>query len=347
MNERRQRKKTIIDEEQRLIDKDEQLAKRMDDRKKVRANIYSLIDNAIAVGTPEERAIAILRHDTEGSVVLAQLKRKVCFVATREEEELITKYIKLHHQLDLVVRRLYTEIKAYETEIGYLATLIDKLEAIPNDLVMNAMLYGELVKAKADGGETHMGYKIGREEINLDAITPEALLEEINATYQKDGVRYLPNIKKLQRGTIYKKHGVEIFGVVNTDGSAPLIADLNFEGGLFDKLREQAEDSAKFLARIKGYAEAIKKFATINNYDLFLPSAFYRFVESIEREIYSRDIIAADFHCSYLNDKRAAGETITPREEQEAFVPDYREVMADKATKRYATNMIKILRNGE
>lgn len=123
--------------------------------------------------------------------------------------------------------------------------------------------------------------------------------------------------------------------------------DISFEGGLYSKIKKQAEDAADALSAVKSYIEALEDYLTENRYWLFLPTAVELTITNVKAERFSRSIIDKKYHRSELNHKKIdLKEPVTPEEELLGIVPDYYEVETDSDIMEYCKLGIKIIRDG-
>ena len=326
------------------------LALRIEERKTARPDMA--VADVIKDGTPEEKAILHLKNFDmdrmykKGFLSDKEQRDLVFSFDNQEDKAVFFNYLKLFGDIGKYTDKLSYTIKMYEVEIGYLSKLIDKYEAISRDIVVYEILYG----SRKMSDHTGMSYNlIDRDKKNmkrLDDTTPEALLAEINEKHKDDGVIFRANVKgELKWGTLHENSNVTLSGYINTDQSGTLFADIDFKGGLYDQIKEQAKETEKFLSFVKAYIEPIEEYINENYYYDYVPSRLQNFIDCIKEQEYSRSIIAKEYHLSYINDKRSKGEEITKLEEYEAFVPDYRAVKPHKEVMDSCVKFIKDVRN--
>lgn len=330
------------------------LALRIEERKAARPDMA--VADVIKDGTPEEKAILRLkdydltRMGGKNFLSKEEIRELHFSYETTEDKAAFLNYLKLYNDLFKYADRLLGVIKMYEVEVALLSKLIDKYEAIQRDMVVYELLYGSLVMARSKGGKTGMSYSLTskdpKDRKRLDDTTPEELIADFNEIHKDDGVVFKINVKgELQWGTLHENSNVTLSGYVNSDQSGTLIADIDFKGGLYDQIKEQAEMAEKFLSYVKAYIEAIEEYIEDNYYNDFVPSSLVNFINDIKEQKFSRRIIAKEYHLSPLNDKRSKGEEVTKGEEYEAVVPDYREVIPDQEVKDSCYNCIRDYRN--
>lgn len=326
------------------------LALRIEERKAARQDITTA--DIIKNGTPEEKAILHLKNfDSKkyGKSVLSEKEQKYLINSFEsiEEKAIFVNYLKLYADLGQYADKLLYVVKMYEVEAALLSKLIDKYEAIQRDITMYEILYGSLVMSKGNSG---MGYNLQDNDKKnmkrLDDTTPEALLAEMNEVHKKDGVIFRSNIHgelKQEMRPIAKN--VTFRKWVCKDDEETLIADIDFKGGLYDQIKEQAEDCKKKLSFVKAYIEPVEAYLDENDYYAFSPSRLLKAITDIKEQNFTRDIIAHEYHRSYVNDKRSNGEEVTKGEEYEAVVPDYREITAHKEVKDSCIKYLKETRD--
>lgn len=326
------------------------LALRIEERKAARQDITTA--DIIKNGTPEEKAILHLKNfDSKkyGKSVLSEKEQKYLINSFEsiEEKAIFVNYLKLYADLGQYADKLLYVVKMYEVEAALLSKLIDKYEAIQRDITMYEILYGSLVMSKGNSG---MGYNLQDNDKKnmkrLDDTTPEALLAEMNEVHKKDGVIFRSNIHgelKQEMRPIAKN--VTFRKWVCKDDEETLIADIDFKGGLYDQIKEQAEDCKKKLSFVKAYIEPVEAYLDENDYYAFSPSRLLNAITDIKEQNFTRDIIAHEYHHSYVNDKRSNGEEVTKGEEYEAVVPDYREITAHKEVKDSCIKYLKETRD--
>lgn len=326
------------------------LALRIEERKAARPDIT--IADVIKKGTPEEKAILHLRNfDSKkyGKSVLSEKEQKdlVYSFTSVEEKAIFLNYLKLYADLGQYADKLLYVIKMYEVEAALLSKLIDKYENVQKDVPLFEILYGSLVMSNGHSG---MGYNLQDNDKTkmkrLDDTTPEALLAEMNEAHKNDGVIFRANLKgELKREMRPVGKGVKYNKWINIDGEETLIADIDFKGGLYDQIKEQAETCEKNLTFVKAYIEAIEEYLDENGYYDFSPSRLLNAIKNIKEQNFTRDIIAHEYHRSYINDKRSNGEEVTKGEEYEAVVPDYRDIKAHKIIKESCIKFLKETRD--
>lgn len=327
------------------------LALRIEERKAARPDMA--VADVIENGTPEEKAILHLRNFDMGRMYkeafLSKEERKalVNSLESQEDSAVFFNYLKLFADIGKYADKLAYVFKMYQVEVALLSKLIDKYEAIQRDIVVYQMLYGSIIMGK---GHTGMSYNIESNDKtkmkSLDSATPESLIAEFNEVHKKDGVIFRSNVKgELQWGTLHDNANVTISGEVNSDGSGILVADIDFEGGLYDQIKEQAKECEEKLSFVKAYIEPIEEYLEEYFYHSFAPSRLELTISNVKEERFSRDIIAPEYHLSHINDKRANGEKVTKGEEYEAVVPDYNEVQANEEVKQSCYKFIKQVRN--
>lgn len=332
------------------------LALRIEERKAARPDMA--VADVIKDGTPEEKAILRLKDydltkvSGKGFLTKDEIRGLHFSYETLVEKAYFINYLKLYNDLFKYADRLLGVIKMYEVEVALLSKLIDKYEAIHKDVEVYEILYGTLVMARSKNSKTGMSYSLTskdpKDRKRLDDTTPEELLADFNEVHKDDGVVFKVNIKgELQWGTLHDGGNVTLSGYVNSDQSGTLIADIDFKGGLYDQIKEQAKETEKFLSFVKAYIEPIEEYINENYYNDFVPSSLVSFINDIKEQKFSRRIIAKEYHLSPLNDKRSKGEEVTKGEEYEAVVPDYREVIPDQEVKDSCYNCIRDYRNAE
>ena len=303
------------------------LALRIEERKAARPDMA--VKDVIKDGTPEEKAILrlkdydLIRMGGKNFLSKEEIRELHFSYETTEDKAVFLNYLKLYSDLFKYADRLLGVIKMYEVEVALLSKLIDKYEALDRDLLFYDILYGSLVGTK---GHSDMEYNLHDNDRTkmkrLDDTTPEALLEEFNDIYKNDGV---------------------VFKDPKQDGT--LVADIDFKGGLYDQIKEQAEKTTRYLSYVKAYIEPVEEYIEENYYSDFVPSSLVNIINDIKEQKFSRRIIANEYHLSRLNDKRKNGEAITKKEEYEAVVPDYREVVPDQEVKDSCYKCIRDYRN--
>lgn len=327
------------------------LALRIEERNAARPDM-AVVD-VIKNGTPEEKAILNLRNFDMGRMYkqafLSKEEQKalVDSFTTAEDKAVFLNYLKLFADIGKYADKLLYVVKLYEVEAALLSRLIDKYDTIQRDITMYEILYGSLVMSKGHSG---MGYNLqDNDKANmkrLDDTTPEALLAEMNEVHKNDGVIFKPNLKgelkqemrPIAKNVTYRKW-------VNVDDEETLIADIDFKGGLYEQIQEQAKECERKLSFVKAYIEPIEAFLEENNYFAFVPSRLLNAIDNIKEQNFTKEIIAKEYHRSYINDKRSNGEEVTKGEEYEAVVPDYREITADEEIKLSCIKFIKQVRN--
>lgn len=320
-------------------EENEQLAARIKERKAARKGLD--VDEIIKSGTPEEKAaLAVSDYDAssfcKGGFLSPENKKALkASIATYEDSVTFMGYLKLYSDLVFCENRLAYLFKRYQVEVALLSKLIDKYEAIQKDLGIYQAIYGERVGSGSGRG---IKYNLTNDKTNAKDIsqtTPEALLVEFNEVHKGDGVIFKDNVKgNLVEGTLYDGNGITIYGEINEDGSKTLIADIDFKGGLYDQIKDQAKECEKELSYVKGAIEAIEDYVIGNCFLAFVPNRMELTIENVKEERFSRSVIAPGYHQSQLNYKRDdKGETVTKEEEYEAVVPDYYEVQADEDVK--------------
>lgn len=332
------------------------LALRIEERKAARPDMA--VADVIKDGTPEEKAILRLKDydltkvSGKGFLTKDEIRGLHFYYDTLVEKAYFINYLKLYNDLFKYADRLLGIIKMYEVEVALLSKLIDKYEAIQRDIVVYEILYGSLIMAQSKHGKTGMSYSLKskdqKDRKRLDDTTPEELLAEFNEIHKDDGVVFKVNVKgELQWGTLHENSNVTLSGYINSDQSGTLIADIDFKGGLYDQIKEQAKETEIFLSFVKAYIEPIEEYIEDNYYNDFVPSPLVNFINDIKEQKFSRRIIAKEYHLSYINDKRSKGEEVTKGEEYEAVVPDYREVIPDQEVKDSCYKCIRDYRNAE
>ena len=305
------------------------LALRIEERKAARPDMA--VADVIKDGTPEEKAMLRLKDydltkvSGKGFLSKEEIRELHFSYETTEDKAAFLNYLKLYSDLFKYADRLLGVIKMYEVEVALLSKLIDKYEAIDRDLLIYYILYGSLVGTKGHSDITYNLHDNDRTKMkSLDDTTPEALLEEFNDIYKNDGV---------------------VFKDPKQDGT--LVADIDFKGGLYDQIKEQAEKTERYLSYVIAYIEPVEEYIDENYYNDFVPSSLVNIINDIKEQRFSRRIIAKEYHLSRLNDKRKNGEAITKKEEYEAVVPDYREVVPDQEVKDSCYKCIRDYRNAE
>lgn len=327
------------------------LALRIEERKTARPDMA--VADVIKNGTPEEKAILHLKNFDMGRMYkeafLSKEEQKALANSfdTIEEKAVFLNYLKLFADLGQYADKLAYVFKMYQVEVALLSKLIDKYDAIQREIVVYEILYGSLVMSNGHSG---MGYNIKDNDKTkmkrLDDTTPEALLAEFNEVHKNDGVIFRANVKgDLQWGTLHENGSVSFKGYINEDGANTIIADIDYKGGLYDQIKEQAEECEEKLSFVKAYIEPIEEYLEGNFYHAFAPSRLELTISNVKEERFSRDIIAPEYHLSHVNGKRANGEEVTKGEEYEAVVPDYNEVQAHEEVKQSCYKFIKQVRN--
>lgn len=326
------------------------LALRTEERKAVRPDMA--VADVIKNGTPEEKAILHLNNyemSTFRKSVMSKKENIDLFHSfeTAEEKAVFLNYLKLFADLGEYADKLLYVVKLYEVEAALLSKLIDKYEAIQKDVVMFEILYGSLIMSK---GHTGMSYNLKSNDKTkmkrLDDTTPEALLADMNEVHKKDGVIFRANVKgELKEEMRPVAKNVTYRMGVNIDGEDTLIADIDFEGGLYDQIKEQAEECQTNLSYVKAYIEPVETYLEAYGYFDFAPSRLIDAINDIKEQNFTRNIIAKEYHRSYINDKRSNGEEVTKGEEYESFVPDYREITAHEEVKQSCIKFLKQVRD--
>lgn len=322
-------------------------------RTKERKAIRDLsLDEVIKNGTPDEKAYIVLRYYDDSKFgkekyTREQISTVFSTFETENDEAIFFTYFKLYDDLFAYADKLFLVQKRYEVQIAILSNLISKYEAIQRDMIVYQILYGSCLTGK---GHTGMSYNIqggGKNKSkSLDETTPEALLAEFNEIHKGDGVIFKDNVKgKLQWGKLHDGANASFYGEVNEDLSGTILADIDFKGGLYDQIKKQAERCEIELSYVKAYIEPIKAYVKKNKYEMFAPTRLHYSIEGIEEERLSRRLIAKEYHISELNDKRKKGKEVTKKEEYEAVVPDYREVVPDAEVKESCLTRLKKMRD--
>lgn len=314
------------------------LALRTEERKAVRKDMA--VADVIKDGTPEEKAILRLkdydlqRMGSKGFLTLAEQKALHFSYPSPEEKAVFLNYLKLYSDLGDYGDKLLYAFKMYQVEVALLSKLIDKYEAIDRDLMFYEILYGSLVGSKGNSGMKYNLHDNDKTKMkSLDDTTPEALLAEFNDIHKNDGVVF-KDFFRIKADQAEREKVKEY-----------LVADIDFEGGLYDQIKEQGKKCEVTLSYVIAYIEPIEEYIKTNHYEDFAPSRLTNAIKNVKEELFSRSLIAPEYHLSRLNDKRKNGEEITKKEEKEAVVPDYREIAPDKRVKETCITFLKQKRN--
>lgn len=284
------------------------LAERKEERQTARTDME--VEEVIKSGTPEEKALTILRdyeRERNGEKPTLTLKQKKALhfdYEKKEERAFFLNYLKLYSDLSDYADKLIPIYRAYQIEIALLSKQTDKYDAIQKDFVLYGILYNSLGKENSD-----IKYNLYDNDLtkmkSLAENTPETLLAEFKERHKDDGVSF------------YAPNGHLELETTN----------------LCEQMEEQGYKCMQKLSFVKAYIEPVEEYLEENGYRDYAPSKLLSPIRDTIEERFSRSIIAPEFHKSLLNDRRNKGEEILIKEMYAAVVPDYREVEPSKIVK--------------
>lgn len=273
------------------------------------------IEEIIESGTPEERAALIISdHDLKrtygikGVLSEADKKRLQANLNKRPQEErnVFLFYAKEYDRLNRFYPRLHNYIKAYQAEVGLLATLIAKWEAYDREAEICNKLYRSFIDKqpfKAPDGRT-----ISPTEAEEFALCYRNNLLEVHSDWKE--------------ATLLFDEATNTFR-----------ADIDGECKLYEKIKKQAEDTRKSLSQLKTAIKVAEDYIFDEVAYFVEPAQMENSIEMVETECYARSYGGPlRYFRSELNARKDKGETITPEDEKRAVIPDFYEVELNAKT---------------
>ena len=211
--------------------------------------------------------------------------------------------------------------QGYLLRVSELARLIDKYETLEGNTMLYELLYSCVTHKR---GKTGIKYSLvdNIPQKSLDDTTPEGLLAEMNDLHKDDGVKYI--VTK------------------NAQGEDELKANMQYNGGLRERLVTKAAECATWLSYVKAYITTIEDYVGKYYLTPFLPVEMAQNIENVKGEKYTQKTIAREYHLSEINKKRAEGQAVSIEEVQMALVPDYEETTPNELVAQSCIHWLKL-----
>lgn len=208
--------------------------------------------------------------------------------------------------------------KTYQTAVAQLAVSLNIWEA------------GEAA-AKIENEEWKLcegiGKVVGANVVNLDRL---GVLESVAKTFNK---------QRAVKGTKLKVDKAK----------SELVLDISFKGGLYEKIKKEAENAQECMEDFIAFYKAIEDVRKYLYVD-YLPISITISAQNIKEDFYTRYLVEEKaFFRSYLNERKDRGETITAADKRRALIPDYFEARPTKElyemNRRTLTKQLKEIRD--
>lgn len=225
---------------------------------------------------------------------------------TQDEVDEYIEYGTIYDKLRDYNNQFRYVFKMYQLDLSMLQTLITKWEGYEQEAFLYSVLYRSL---KVTKGSTGMKYSLtdGTNLKELDATTPETLLQELN-----DHNKHMGDVRYVAVGDEIK-------------------ADIDFEGGLYSKIQEQVGEAVTRFAMVKAYCLALLAYAVKRRVFGLIPTDMLELMENARYGLFAQTLAGSkEYLRSTINEKKKNGEPVTPEEEHKAVYPDYEDIKADK-----------------
>ena len=234
-----------------------------------------------------------------------ELTEIITSIKTNDDRDLSHLCVKEYNTISNFGKLLSFFFKRFQTSYAILAVLLNKWDSYEYTAKQLTLLYSlmknSFIDICEDGEIGELGEEIYPEE------TRQNFIQDLLYANVLDGATLKFNKK------------TENFYI-----------DVDEKGGLYSRILEEAKSATKDLSDFKAYVVVAKEY--INKSTLkFMPIPILTSIENAEEERYARYLVKnLRYFRSELNQRKERGETITPREEKMAVIPDFYEVKPSK-----------------
>lgn len=212
-------------------------------------------------------------------------------IKTEEDKELLTKSIKEYNILRNYGMNLSYYFKRFQTAFAVLAVLLNKWDSYDKE---------------AQKLTTSLKRWRERDKEVSEWFVKISLLSSVEDQWEGARLRF--------------DHKKDNFSV-----------DVDGDGGLYSKIREEAASTTEALSDFKAYAVVVQEFLEKESKLQYMPISIQMSIENAEEERYTRYLVKnLSFFRSEINLRKSKGEKITKEEEKMAVIPDYYEVTPTK-----------------
>lgn len=220
-------------------------------------------------------------------------------IKTDEDRELLTNSIKEYNILRNYGMNLSFYFKRFQTAFAVLAVLLNKWDN-----------YLQVAEAQTNA------YAAYRDNSLWDFATDPKDKEKALALF----VEVTRKMKTLEGAKLRFNKIAECFSV-----------DVDGDGGLYSKIKEEAASTTEALSDFKAYAVVVQEFLQKESKLQYMPISIQMSIENAEEERYTRYLVKnLSFFRSEANLRKSKGEEITKEEKKMAVIPDYYEVKPTK-----------------
>ena len=278
---------------------------------------YEVMSRAevIKKGTPMQKLrlyfsnIDMTRYFNTESDMLTPEEKAALIASTRKElgvpfiKECLTEYKKIQDY----GTHLRASFKVLQVSFAFLAELLHKWNSYEELAKEYTMTYRNVTERLRSSGCGEFAIKVAQNAI-IDTATEKNL----------DGAKLI------------FEEGFRKFKL-NVDG----------KGGLYERIKEEAKSVRKDLEGFKAVALVAEEYIGETK-TKYMPISIQVCIENAEEERYMRYLVKdTSFFRSELNDRKARGELITPRDEKRAVIADYYEVKPNKIRYNDAKGSLK------